>query len=64
MAEAHPIQERPDLPVADRCRLLEIALAQLWDQVWWLSLSPEVRQGYEAQGFTSPILAFYTETDP
>jgi hypothetical protein len=45
----------------DRVRLLECKLAQLWDQVWWMSLPPERRAGYEAEGFTAPIERFYED---
>jgi hypothetical protein len=56
MPERHPVEERPDLSVEERCRLLEIHLAQLWDQVWWLT---EGRAKFESQGFTAPIQSFY-----
>lgn len=59
--EQHPVQECPPVTPERRCQLLEIFVAQLWDQVWWLSLSPEQRREYEAQGFTAPIERFYIE---
>jgi hypothetical protein len=61
MAERHPIQESPRLPLERRVQLLEIHLAQIWDAVWWLSLSPERRAAYEAEGFTAPIQRFYED---
>ncbi len=54
-----PIRERPDLPAEERLRLLEVYCGQLWDQVWWLSLTPERRAQYEAEGYTHPIEKFY-----
>jgi hypothetical protein len=61
MAERHPIEDAPRLPIERRIQLLEIHLAMLWDQVWWLSLTPEQRAAYEAQGFTAPIEQFYRD---
>lgn len=61
MVERHPIQESPSLPLERRVQLLEIHLAQLWDQVWWMQLSPEKRAEYEAEGFRAPIRRFYEE---
>lgn len=55
----HPIKECPPLPVERRVQLLEIHLAMLWDQVWWMNLPPEKRAEYEAQGFRAPIEHFY-----
>lgn len=60
--DAHPIQAPPEgWPVEQRVRHLEEHLAQLWDQVWWLSLPTERRAEYEARGFAAPILDFYGE---
>jgi hypothetical protein len=64
MAQRHPIQESPPLPLERRVQLLEIYLAQIWDFVWWLSLTPEQRADYEAQGFTAPIERFYEDDAP
>lgn len=61
MPERHPISQHTDEPPEDRLRFLEEHLAQLWDQVWWLSLPPERRDAYRAEGFTDPILHFYIE---
>lgn len=61
MAETHPIAVSPALPLEQRVRLLEDYLGQLWDQVWWLSLTPEARAEHEANGFRAPIAAFYRE---
>jgi hypothetical protein len=61
MAERHPIEDAPRLPIERRIQLLEIYLAQIWDQVWWMSLTPEQRADYEAQGFTAPIEQFYRD---
>ena len=59
VVERHPIQESPNLPLERRVQLLEIHLAQLWDQVWWMNLPEAQRAAYEAEGFTAPIQAFY-----
>jgi hypothetical protein len=60
MSEKHPIQvNRRDVSLEERIKLLEICVAQLWDQVWWLSLPEEKRAEYRAQGFTDPIEKFY-----
>jgi hypothetical protein len=59
MNSPHPIQERPDLPLDRRVQLLEQALAQLWDQVWWMALPVDQRRAYEADGFRQPIERFY-----
>lgn len=61
--ERHPIEERPDLPLPQQIQRLTIRCAQLWDQVWWLSLPPAERAEYERQGFTAPILRFYDAGD-
>jgi hypothetical protein len=55
VADRHPIPDRPDLPLDERVAYLELKLAQLWDQVWWLSLPPEKRAEYAVQGFTAPV---------
>lgn len=59
MADVHPIQDSPNLPLAERVQLLEIHLAQLWDEVWWHTLPWYRRLGYWLQGFRSPIRHFY-----
>lgn len=59
--DEHPVKESPDLPLERRVQLLEGFVAQLWDQVWWMQLSPDKRAEYEAQGFTAPIQKFYGE---
>lgn len=61
MKSRHPIQDSPDLPLERRVQLLEIHLAMLWDQVWWMQLPPEKRAEYEGQGFKAPIERFYLE---
>jgi len=61
MSERHPVCERPDLPLERRCQLLEIRLAQLWDQVWWMQLPDTQRTAYARQGFTAPIRQFYED---
>lgn len=63
MPERHPIAESPTLPLARRVQLVEIALARLWDQVWWMSLAPEQREAYRAEGFGDPIEHFYIEDE-
>lgn len=65
MSSTHPIQDplidpltgKPATPERER-QLMRIYLAQLWEQVWWLSLSPEKRAEYEAQGNKAPIEDF------
>lgn len=64
MNERHPIEERPDLPLEERIRHLEIHFAQLWDQVWWMNLPEDRRKAYEAEGFKAPIQEFYREREP
>jgi hypothetical protein len=59
MINDHPVQERPDLPVEQRLQLLEIRLAQLWDEVWWHQLPWYRRLYYWGRGFRSPISNFY-----
>lgn len=61
MGERHPIADSPDLPMQRRVQLLEVHLARLWDQVWWLSLPPDRREAYRAEGFTDPIERFYED---
>lgn len=57
--EAHPILDTPTATLEQRVRWLELHLAEAWDQLWWLSLSPERRVQYEAEGFPAPIQSFY-----
>lgn len=57
--EKHPIPDRPPWSMDERVANLEVHLAMLWDQVWWMNLPPEKRKEYEAQGFTAPIDKFY-----
>jgi hypothetical protein len=57
--EIHPIQESPPLEQEERIRLLEIHLAQLWDEVWWHQLPPWRRSWYWLLGYRSPITKFY-----
>jgi hypothetical protein len=59
MRERHPVQESPALPLERRVQWLEINLARLWDQVWWMNLPADRRAEYEAQGFSAPIPRFY-----
>lgn len=40
-------------------QLLRGYLAQLWDQVWWISLPEAQRKKYESEGFAAPIREFY-----
>lgn len=62
--EIHPIQVgRQDRPLAVRVAYLEQKVAQLWDQVWWMSLPKDRRAAYEAEGFTAPIERFYEEAE-
>ena len=57
--ETHPIQDAPDWPLPARVHHLEVHLAQLHDQVWWLSLPFYTRIYYRLIGFRAPIRAFY-----
>jgi len=57
--EAHPIADAPDWPLEKRVQYLEVQLARLWDQVWWMNLPAEQRAIYEAQGFGDPIPQWY-----
>ena len=57
--ERHPIPDAPDLPLDQRVHRLEVHLAQLWDQVWWMSLPWYKRLGWRALGFSAPIAKFY-----
>jgi hypothetical protein len=59
MPDVHPIQDAPPLPIERRMQILEIRLAQLWDEVWWHQLPWYRRLGYWLQGFRSPIRNFY-----
>ena len=59
MPERHPIQESPHLSTERRLQMLEIHLAQLWDEVWWHQLPAWRRALYWIQGFRSPIRRFY-----
>lgn len=64
MHSPHPILERQDLPLERRVQLLEMYLAQLWDQVWWMNLQeidPARRAQYEREGFSAPIQKFYDD---
>jgi hypothetical protein len=60
--DTHPITERADLSPERRCQLLEQRLAQLWDQVWWISLPQERRAAYEKEGFRAPVSRFYGDS--
>lgn len=63
--DKHPIEDNPRGKThLQRVRWLEIHLAEAWDQLWWLSLTPEKRAEYEAQGFTAPIQQFYGRDMP
>lgn len=55
------IKERHPITYPMSMDLLAEKVAQLWDQVWWLSLPPEKRAEYEAQGFVAPIQTFYEQ---
>lgn len=59
MSSQHPIQEpaaAQSLEEAnEHIRLAYVKLAQLWDQVWWLSLPFWRRWIYIAQGFQAPL---------
>jgi hypothetical protein len=64
MSDVHPIRDNPsDKTLAQRVHHLEVALAILWDQVWWMNLAARERAGYEAQGFKAPIQRFYRPLD-
>lgn len=57
--DVHPIADAPDWPIEKRVHHLEVYLARLWDQVWWMQLPAERRKAYEDAGFTAPIPRFY-----
>jgi len=60
--ERHPLETAPvGKTTEERIRILEEHLAQLWDQVWWLSLPPERREGYQKEGYTDPVRRFYID---
>lgn len=60
MQEEHPIKDNPqNKSIEERVRWLEICLARLWDQVWWMNLPLTVKQQYKIEGFTDPIEDFY-----
>jgi hypothetical protein len=61
--DIHPIADAPDWPLEKRVHYLEIALAKLWDQVWWMQLPEDRRKQYQAEGFTAPIANFYQPLD-
>ncbi len=65
--ERHPIAQDPPQPtipsLVAHLFLLQCQCAQLWDQVWWLSLSAARRADYERQGFRDPIQQFYFPYD-
>lgn len=64
--DKHPIEVMgpPGATTDERVHWLELHLALLWDQVWWMALSEERRKGYEAEGFQAPIKQFYGRGDP
>ena len=58
--DTHPIEHCPaGKTPEERIAWLELHLAELWDQVWWMNLPPEKRAEYESQGFRAPIERFY-----
>lgn len=58
----HPIPDCPkDKTLAERVQWLEVMLAKLWDQVWWMRLPESQRAEYRRQGFTDPIEKFYCD---
>lgn len=61
--ENHPIKDAPLASLEERVRWLELHVAMLWDQVWWMNLPEERRKGYEAEGFKDPIQKFYGVPD-
>jgi hypothetical protein len=64
MNSPHPIQSDSTKPTEERLRLLEDALARLWDRVWWMQLPLERRAAYQAHGFNAPIVSFYNDGGP
>ena len=63
--DKHPITVCPaDATLEQRVHWLELHLAMLWDQVWWMALPEDRRKGYEAEGFKAPIDRFYGRSDP
>jgi hypothetical protein len=63
MKDVHPIQDAPAIPLEQRVHRLEVALAKLWDEVWWHQLPFYRRWYYAAQGFRSPIRRFYVRLE-
>lgn len=63
VAEQHPVRQRPELSREQQLEQLREFLAQLWDQVWWLSLPPADRTRYEQEGHRAPITHFYESAD-
>lgn len=59
MRERHPIPDAPDLPLEQRVQQLEVYLARLWDEVWWLSLPAWKRAAWRLLRFRAPIRQFY-----
>lgn len=59
--EWHPIQVCPPLSIEERVNILEDRMAHVWDEVWWLSLSPWRRWVYRLLGYPAPIRRFYVE---
>ncbi len=65
--ERHPIAQDPPQPTIESLVTelfhLKCLTAQLWDQVWWLSLPDARRADYQRQGFRDPIQQFYWPYD-
>jgi hypothetical protein len=65
LRERHPIAQDP--PPDDQeglrtyCFRLQCLTAQLWDQVWWLSLPWWKRTAWRLLGFRAPIRRFYVK---
>jgi len=57
--EVHPVEHCPPVSVEQRCALLELRLAELWDEVWWHQLPAYRRLFYWLHGYRSPIPRFY-----
>lgn len=66
LRERHPLAQDPppDDPEGLRryCFTLQCRTAQLWDQVWWLSLPWWKRAVWILLGFRAPIRRFYLKS--
>jgi hypothetical protein len=61
----HPLPDDPPPATVEglvrEVHHLKCLTAQLWDQVWWMSLPTWKRVAYRYLGFRSPIQKFYRD---